>query len=182
LLARGAVETDVKRIVRPLIFVLAAIYFLVDAVFMTIARPVAEWTAEHWAFCSLRAWIAALPPYATLALCAVPLIVLEPVKPVAAYLAGTGRIALGLGVLVVGELLKLVLIERLFGLSRDKLMSIAAFAFIYGRCRQVMDWLESFEAWQTARRCSCLIQSAIRRLVRKARVSQKRGCVLFQPR
>jgi hypothetical protein len=175
-------ETDVKRIVRPLILVLAAIYFLVDAVFMTVARPVAEWMAERWAFCSLRGWIASLPPYATLALFAVPLIVLEPVKPVAAYLAGAGHIVSGLAVLVVGELLKLVLVERLFRLSRDKLMSIAAFAWAYGRYCQVMDWLESFEAWQTAQRWSRLIQCAIRRSVRKARVSRKHGCVLFQPR
>jgi hypothetical protein len=39
----------------------------------------------------------------------------------------------GLIVLGVAELLKLVLIERLFGISRDKLMSIPAFAWGYGK-------------------------------------------------
>ena len=67
----------------------AAIYFLVDAVFMTVARPISNWTADHWIFGSLRVWIVSLRPYPTLALFAVPVIVLEPVKPVAAYLAGT---------------------------------------------------------------------------------------------
>jgi hypothetical protein len=33
--------------------------------------------------------------------------------------------------LVVGEILKLVLVERLFSVSRHKLMSIPAFAWIY---------------------------------------------------
>jgi AraC-like DNA-binding protein len=41
---------------------------------------------------SLRAQIVSLRPYPTLALFAVPLIVLEPVKPVAAYLAGTATL------------------------------------------------------------------------------------------
>jgi hypothetical protein len=172
----------VNRIVRPLIFVLAAIYFLVDAIFMTVAGPVANWIGERWILSGFRAWIASLSPYATLALFAVPLIVLEPVKPVAAYLVGIGDIKLGLTVLVVGEVLKLVLVERLFGLSRDKLMSIPAFAWAYGKYRQAMDWLESFEAWQTARRWGHLGQYVIRSSVRKARVSRKHGCVLFQPR
>ena len=122
-----------NRIVRPLIFVLAAIYFLVDAIFVTVAGPVATWIGERWILSGFRAWIASLSPYATLALFAVPLIVLEPVKPVAAYLAGIGHVKLSLAVLVVGELLKLVLVERLFGLSRDKRMSIPACAWAYGK-------------------------------------------------
>jgi hypothetical protein len=176
------VESDVNRIVRSLIFVLAAIYFLVDAIFMTVAGPVAGWMAERWKLAGLRAWIASLSPYAALALFAAPLIVLEPVKPVAAYLAGVGHIKLGLAVLVVGEVLKLVLVERLFRESRDKLMSIPAFAWGYGKYRQAWDWLESFEVWQTARRRARLVQYVLRSYVRKTKASRKQGCVLFQPR
>jgi hypothetical protein len=171
----------VNRILRPPIFVLAAIYFLVDAIFLTVARPVGDWIGKRWIFGSLRAWIVSLPPYPTLALFAVPLIVLEPAKPVAAYLAGTGHIKLGLAVLVVGEVLKLVLVERLFSLSRDKLMSIAAFAWVYGKYRQAMDCLESFEAWQTARRWWRLVGYVIRNWVRKARTSRRCERVSFQP-
>jgi hypothetical protein len=174
-------ETDVNRIVRPLIFVLAAIYFLVDAIFMMVAAPVANWMAERWKLAGFRAWIASLSPYATLALFAAPLIVLEPVKPVAAYLAGVGHIKLGLAVLIVGEVLKLVLVERLFRVSRDKLMSIPAFARGYGKYRQALDWLESFEVWQSARRRARLVQYALRSYVRKAQASLKQGCFLLQP-
>ena len=52
-------------------------------------------------------------PYAALAVFAVPLIILEPVKPIAAYLAATGHFAAGATVFVVGEISKLILIERL---------------------------------------------------------------------
>jgi hypothetical protein len=84
----------------------------------------------------------------------VPLIVLEPIKPVAAYLGATGHVMTGVAIFVVGEILKLVLVERLFTVSRDKLMSIAAFAWTYGQYRQMRDWLESTEAWQAVRRWS----------------------------
>jgi hypothetical protein len=113
----------------------AAIYFLVDAVFLSGAKPLSNWIAEHWIFESLRAWIVSLRPYPTLPLFAVPLIVLEPVKPAAAYLVGTGHFAMGMIVLVVGEILKLVLVERLFSVSRDKLMSIPVFASAYWKYR-----------------------------------------------
>jgi hypothetical protein len=116
-----------------------------------------------------------------LALFAVPLIVLEPVKPVAAYFAGTGHIAMGMTVLVIGEILKLVLVERLFSVSREKLISIPAFAWTYGRYSQAKEWLESFEAWQTARRWRGLARRAVRSYVQEVRASRRLERVSFQP-
>jgi len=161
---------------------LAAIYFLVDAIFMTVVRPFANRIAEHWTFGNLRAWIVSLRPYPTLALFAVPLIVLEPVKPVAAYLAGTGHIAMGLIVFVVAEVLKLVLVERLFSVSRDKLISIPAVAWTYERYWQAREWLESFEAWQTARRWRHLTRGTVRNYVQEVKASQRLERVSFQLR
>jgi len=152
----------VNRIIRPFVVVLAAIWFLADAIFSTIAHPLALWLGNHWVLFRLRAWIRSLRPYPALALFAVPLIILEPVKPVAAYLAATGHVRSGLIVLVVGEILKLVLVERLFSLTRDKLLSIPAFAWAYGKYRLVMDRLESMEAWQMVRRWARIIRSSIR--------------------
>ena len=143
-----------KHVLKPFVFLLAAIYFLVDAVFLTIARPIARRLANLWIFDRLRAWIVSLRPYPTLALFMVPVLVLEPVKPAAAYLTATGHIKSGLTVLLVGELLKLILIERLFCISRDKLMSIAAFAWCYDKFHQAREWFESFKVWQLARRLS----------------------------
>ena len=137
-----------KHVLKPFVFILAAIYFLVDAVFLTIARPIARRLADLWIFDRLRTWIVSLRPYPTLALFMVPVLILEPVKPVAAYLTATGHIVSGLTVLLVGELLKLILIERLFCISRDKLMSIAAFAWCCDKFRQAREWFESFRAWR----------------------------------
>jgi hypothetical protein len=161
----------VNQIMKPLVVVVAAIWFLADAIFSTIAHPLARWLGEHWVLFRLRAWIRSLRPYPALALFAVPLIVLEPVKPVAAYLAATGHIRSGLIVLVVGEILKLVLVERLFSLNRDKLLSIPAFAWAYEKYRLVMDRLESMEAWQMVRRWSRIARFSIRRTLEQFRAS-----------
>jgi len=172
----------VNRILKSATLMLATIYFLVDAVFMTAARPLANRIAAHWTFGALRVRVASLGPYPTLALLAVPLIVLEPVKAVAAYLTATGHIATGMIVLVVGEITKLVLAERLFSVSRDKLISIPAFAWAYKRYLQGKEWLESFEAWQTAQRWRRLARHAVRSCVQEVRASQRLERVSFQAR
>lgn len=162
-----------NRFLKPVLFLLAAIYFMVDAIFLTVAKPLADWIAEHWIFESLRVWIVSLSPYPTLALFAVPLVVLEPVKPLAAYLIATHHFATGMTVFVIGEILKLVLVERLFSVSRDKLMSIPAFAFAYWKYRAAKDWLTSVEAWQVVRRWSLVAQYAIRSYALKLKASQR---------
>ena len=141
-----------KRILKSVVFILAAVYFIVDAIFLTVATPLARWMARRRVFVRLRKWIGSLRPYPSLALFAVPLIVLEPVKPVATYLIATGQIAAGVTVLIVGEILKLIIVERLFKLCRRKLLKIPMFARGYAHWRQGVNWIVSMRAWQAARR------------------------------
>jgi hypothetical protein len=162
----------VKRILKPLIWLLAAAYFLLDAVLLPVAELISSWIAEHWMFCSLRRWVLSLRPYPTLLLFAVPVIVLEPVKPAALYLIATGHVHLGCTAVVAAELLKLVLIERLFHIGRDKLMSIPAFAWSYAKFCIARDWATSIEAWQAVRRFSRMAQLSLRRRLREWRASQ----------
>jgi hypothetical protein len=143
-----------KRILNPVTYVLAALYFLVDAAFMAIAQPVSDWLARHVVLRRMRDWIRSLRPYPSLALFSLPVVMLEPVKPVAAYLAATGQMVSSIVTLIVGELLKLVLVERLFSLTRDKLMKIPAFAWAYTKFREAKAWLEATEAWQAIRAIS----------------------------
>ena len=171
-----------KRLFKPFVFLLAAIYFLVDAAFLTIAEPLARRLADVRMFDGLRAWIVSLRPYPTLALFMVPVVILEPVKPVAAYLTATGHIKSGLTVLLIGEILKLVLIERLFCVSRDKLMSIRAFAWCYDRVSQAREWLESLEGWRLMRRLSLAAKRAIRGYVLEWKTSPKERLPSWQSR
>jgi hypothetical protein len=171
-----------SRIFKPFVFLIAAIYFLVDAVVFTLFKPVISRLGEGWAFEGLRAWIVSLRPYPTLALFIVPVILLEPVKPVAAYLTATGHIVGGLMVLIVGELLKLLLIERLFNVSRDKLMSIPAFAWCYDKFCQGQDWVVALQAWQFMRRWSFVAKHAVQRYVVEFKTAQKQKRLFWQAR
>jgi hypothetical protein len=171
-----------NRIFKPFVFVLAAIYFVVDAAFWTIARPVARLLGDHWVFERVRTWIMSLRPYPALALFIVPVIVLEPAKPFAAYLTATGHFGSGLMVLGIAEVLKLVLIERLFKLSRDKLMSIPAFAWGYGKFCQARNWVETLDAWRLMRLWLLTAKRAVRRYVAEIRTSRKRQRLSLQSR
>lgn len=142
-------RTALKRILKVLTYIGAGLYLLVDAMFMIVAKPIAKWIDKHLPLKRLRDWIRSLPPYPSLALFSVPVIVLEPVKPVAAYLAATGQFLSGALTFIFGELLKLVLVERLFSLTREKLMRIPAFARLYQWYSQAIAWLKATEAWRT---------------------------------
>lgn len=139
-----------KRILKALTYIAAGLYLLVDAIFMTVAKPIAKWIDKHVPLKRLRDWIRSLPPYPSLALFSLPVIMLEPVKPIAAYLAATGQFLSGVLTFVFGELLKLVLVERLFSLTREKLMKIPAFARLYQWYSQAIAWLKATEAWRTS--------------------------------
>ena len=138
-----------KRILTVLTYIATGLYLLVDAIFMTLAKPIANWIDKHVRLRRLRDWIRSLPPYPSLALFSLPVIVLEPIKPIAAYLAATGQFLSGALAFIFGELLKLVLVERLFSLTREKLMKIPAFARLYGWYSQAIAWLKATEAWRT---------------------------------
>src|ERR1700761_7068145 len=150
-----------------------------DAIFATVAIPLSKWLAARWCFERIRLWIMSLRPYPTLALFVIPLVILEPAKPVAAYLIATGHIVMGVAVLAICEILKLVFIERLFSISRDKLLSIPAFAWGYGKYSTAKGWLTSLEAWRVAARWVCMARSAIQRTVSKRGATFDRSSICF---
>jgi len=150
-----------KRILRPVIFIAAALYFAVDELFSWIVRPIANWLSRLSILQGVRRWITGLEPYPALLLFVVPLLILEPAKPLATYFIATGHVTYGVLVFAVAELLKVVMVERLFDLNRDKLLSIPAFAWCYARFRMVFAWLQSFEIWRATRRRFARVKQAI---------------------
>ena len=83
-----------------------------------------------------------------MALFAVPLIVLEPVKPVGLYLIASGNVIDGTVLIGVGEIAKITIVERIFHAGRDKLMTIPAFAWSYERVMSLRAYLETLAVWQ----------------------------------
>ena len=140
-----------NRFLKPIAYLAAAIYFVVDVVLFSLARPISRWLKANFPLPSVRAWIKSLPPYPCLALFSVPVILLEPVKMIAAYMAATGQLIAAAVTFVVGELLKLVLVERLFELTKKKLLTIPAFAWAYGHYAWMKAWMLQTEAWKAIR-------------------------------
>lgn len=150
-----------NRVLKPITYVLAAIYFVVDVLFVGVARPISRWFAANFPMPSIRGWIKSLPPHLCLVLFSIPVILLEPVKMIAAYMAATGQLIWAAVTFVVGELLKLVLIERLFELTKDKLMKIPTFAWAYRHYAQAKAWVTQTEAWKAVRSLSKSVRDHI---------------------
>ncbi|HEY4987935.1 MAG TPA: hypothetical protein VII39_15060, partial [Bradyrhizobium sp.] len=86
-----------------------------------------------------------------------------PAKPIAAYALASGHAGLAVGIFACAELLKLVIVERLFQITRVKLMSIPAFASGYARWKLVSDWLAATGIWRAARRLVFRVRLSCRR-------------------
>jgi hypothetical protein len=138
----------IKRALKPVVIPLAVLYFLIDALFFALIKPFASWLSKLRIFARVGILIRSLGPYSTLALFVFPFVALEPIKPIGLYLIASGRIFYGTLVIGVGEVLKVTIVERLFQVGRDKLMTIPAFA----RCYEfVMSWrgyLQTLAVWQ----------------------------------
>jgi hypothetical protein len=134
------------------VFVIATVYFVVDGIFSYVTRPITVWLAKKQLLERVRLWITSLRPYPSLALFAVPVMILEPAKPLSGYLIGTGHFFAGAVTFITAEVLKLTVVERLFHLNKKKLLSIPAFAWGYRYWRKMMDVVESLEIWKASRR------------------------------
>jgi hypothetical protein len=134
------------------VLIVATAYFVVDGVLSYVTRPITVWIAKRNILERTRLWAASLRPYPALALLVVPVIILEPAKPLAGYLMGTGHFGAAAITFITAEVLKLTFVEQLFQLNREKLLSIPAFAFGYQYWRQMMDLVGSMEAWKASRR------------------------------
>jgi hypothetical protein len=120
-----------KRVLKLLGYALVTVYFVADLVFEAVALPLSAWIGRLQVLRPLNAWIAGLRPYPALALFSVPVVILEPVKPIGAFLVSAGHVVEGALTIAAGEILKVTLVERLFRLTRDRLMEIPTFAIFY---------------------------------------------------
>jgi hypothetical protein len=125
-------------------------------------------------FARLGDAIRSLPPYAALVMLLVPLAVLEPLKLFAVYLLAEGHALSGILTLVGSYAAGIVLVERLFAICRDKLLTIRWFAVCYGLVVRVrtaaLDWLHSTITW----RVGMVVARRLRRVVLRLRLASLR--------
>jgi hypothetical protein len=146
-----ASRKKLKAIFKPLVIAVAVVYFVIDALALSVLKPLLRKIANLRLFAFTARWIDSLSPYATLALFLIPLILLEPVKPASAYLVASGQVELGMFVLVVGEILKITIVERIFHIGREKLLTIKAFALVYNFVRGWLSWMQALPSWKAVK-------------------------------
>ena len=146
--------------------VLALIYFVLDALVLSVLRPLLRYFTRLRFFHAVGRWIRSLNRYATLAIFLIPLVILEPVKPLSAYLIATGHFMSGVVVLICGEVLKITIVERIFHIARPQLMTIKAFAWAYDFIVGWLMWLRALPPWQMIKRRFAEFRYWMRRLKR----------------
>lgn len=163
------------RLLRPVGTLAALAYFLLDALAYWVVRPVLRRIAQLPVFARIGrrigAWIAGLGPYPSLLLVLVPLALLEPAKPVGAWLFATGRPLAGAAVIAGAELVKITLVERLFHIAKPKLLTIGWFACGYGRVTAWLAWLKETAPVRAARR----LLRGLRRVARRISLMVRRA-------
>jgi hypothetical protein len=161
--------TNRQNIVKPVIITFAALYFLIDALFFSLIKPLGTWLAKLPIFDRIGSWVRSLSPYSTLVLFIIPFVLLEPIKPVGAYLIASGHVIDGVLLICVGEILKITIVERLFHVGRDKLMTIPAFARCYEFVMSLRAYLEALPVWQAMLKCVRAIKERGHRVLAVAR-------------
>jgi hypothetical protein len=135
---------------------LAALVILFeDYVWVRITALVA-WFARWRLVQRLEGWVLRRGRHTTLALFAVPIACLIPVKLTAVYLIATGHIVTGILVIVVAKVTGTAVAARLFVIARPKLMTFETFVTVYVKALAFKAWahdvLEKLQVRETIRR------------------------------
>src|SRR3954465_5584563 len=104
---------NIGKALKPVIITFAALYFLIDALFLSLIKPLGTWLAKLPIFDRIGSWVRSLSPYSTLVLFIIPFVLLEPIKLVGAYLIASGHVIDGVLLISIGEILKITILERL---------------------------------------------------------------------
>jgi hypothetical protein len=124
----------------------------------------ARWAPLRW----LEQRIAALPPYAALAVFVLPSLALLPVKLAALWLIGQGHALAGAGAIVAAKLAGTAVLARLFKLTQPALMTLPWFARAYLRWTawktELFAWVRASWAWRWGR----VVRRAVARQLSRA--------------
>ena len=138
-----------RRMGSAVLYAIAAVYFIVDLVFLSFIRPLRRRLFRGG---RLHDWVEGLNRYVALSLVLVPLAILEPVKPVGFYLTAKGHLVIGGSVIAIGEIIKVTLVEQVIEITKPKLLSFHWFAWMYSRWEAVLERLHSIRTFQAIKR------------------------------
>jgi hypothetical protein len=166
-------KSPIRTILAPFVMFAAVLYFFLDALFLSFIRPISRALARLGLFDKLTRVIERLGPYTTLALFVVPVALLEPAKPVGLYLIAEGHFVHGAMVIAGAELLKIMIVERIYHIGQPKLMTIPLFARAHDFVTGWLDWFKAMPAWQAVTHQFRSIVKWSRSLMRQIRPARR---------
>jgi hypothetical protein len=137
-----------RRIGHAILLTLAVIYFLIDALFLSIFRPLRRRLMALEARQTLAVWVGGLNRYAALLLLLIPWLILEPLKPVGFLLFARHHHVSAIVLIVGSELVKLTLFEQVLDMAKPKLLSFGWFAWGHRHWQESLAYLRSLPAWR----------------------------------
>jgi hypothetical protein len=133
-----------RRTARPILLTVAVLYFLIDLIFLSVARPLRRRIELDEKIARMGGQSQPLRRVAVTA-CAVAG---SGADQTTRFLLFSHRHHLAATLLIVGgEVVKLTLFEQLFDMTKPKLMSFHWFAWCYGAWRAAIEYLRSLPAW-----------------------------------
>jgi hypothetical protein len=136
-MAPGKTAAATGRIMRGLGFLLGLVYFATEDLARFLVAPVLAGLAKLRLWQLVESLIAKLPPYGTLCVLAIPMLLLEPVKLAALWWIASGRLLAGAAVLIAAKIVGMAVILRLHAIAEPKLLSIGWYKRIHDR---VLGW------------------------------------------
>lgn len=178
--ALAAVVQVIRAVLRGIAFVLRRAIEILLALIVLFEewgwRPLADLLARlaRWRpWARIEAAIADLPPYAALAVFALPTALFFPLKLLAFYLIAKGQALMATAVFAAAKVFGTALLARIFQLTQPALMRLAWFAWAYNR---FVPWKDALFAWVRASwpwRYGRVVKMRVKKVVAAAWVDAK---------
>jgi len=167
-----------KHLFRWIFAILAIAYVAVDLLFWAITKPITKLATKVGFLQNLLRfvdWVGALAnrtlpgstPYILLMLVLTPWIALEPLKIFGLAMIWNGRLLRGIIILTLGEVTKLVLVERIFHHVKPELMKVPGFEWCYQRALRVIQYLKSLPVYRALARLTAGLKRKVAALFRR---------------
>ena len=168
----SALPAPVRIIGRIILAILLILWTLLEALLLPIFRPLVARLSELRLFDWLGSLLGRLPPYAALAIFAVPFIVIEPIKAFALYWFGVGHFIQGGVLYVLSHLASILIVERIYFAAHEPLMQIGWFkrlmTWLDGLRRTGLDWARATMVWRASARLAGGVKATVRGWLRAA--------------
>ncbi len=161
----------VQRALRGFVTVLAALWIFIEEWIWDTLKAGMAWVGRLPGVRWVEARIVKLPPYAALAIFAIPWLFLIPAKFFALWLFGTGHARSGIGVFVVAKVVGTAVLARLFTLTRPALLRIGWFERLYLRFvawrERIYAYVQRLSGWRIARQWMTRLRTGMRAWLRE---------------